>query len=139
MASKLIPTVILRLYNVFGKGMNNNSGSIINLFLKNKEIEVYGNGQVTRDFIHARDVVSIMKDSLKPKWDGQTVDVGTGRFISIGNLAKIFAEFRGLKVKYLRNKKQLSWPTANTEKLRELYRKELKTNIREDIRKLCQN
>src|SRR3989344_4986188 len=34
-ASKFTPTVILRIYNVFGSGMHNNIGSIINLFLKN--------------------------------------------------------------------------------------------------------
>ncbi len=138
-AAKFTPVVILRLYNVFGKGMNNNSGSIINLFLKSDKIEVYGDGSVTRDFIHVRDVVSIMKQALRPKWNNKCVEVGTGKATSIKELAELFAKYRNKKVKYLKNKPQLKWPIANTKLLHKLYVRELTTNLEEDIKELCQN
>ena len=133
-----VPTVILRFYNVFGKGMNNNSGSIINLFLKEKPITVWGKGEATRDFIHVRDVVSIVRASLGKEWNGKIVDVGTGKGVSLKEVAETFSEFRKVPVVY-ENKQEIEWPIANTSVLKRLYKKKLTTNIREDIRELCQN
>jgi UDP-glucose 4-epimerase len=137
--NKFIPVVILRLYNVFGKGMNNNSGSIINLFLTSKEVGVYGDGSVTRDFIHVKDVAAIMKDALKSKWDGACVEVGTGKGTSIKELAILFSYYRQVPLVYFKNKEQLRWPIANTKLLKKLYKEKLKTNIHKDIEELCRN
>ena len=72
---KTTPVVILRLYNVFGKGMNKESGSIMYNFLNDKRLMVYGDGEQTRDYIHVRDVVAIMKDALRSEWNGKIVDI----------------------------------------------------------------
>ena len=131
------PTVILRLYNVFGRGMNNNSGSIINMFLKSPVIEVYGKGDVKRDFIHVKDVVSIIANSIKSKYDGKVVEVGTGIGTSIKKIAQLFSKYRGVDIKYLLNKKQLKWPIADTKILNQLYKKKIKTDLEKDIHELC--
>lgn len=139
MAMQFIPVVILRLFNVFGKGMNNNSGSIINLFLTSDKIEVYGNGNVTRDFIHVKDVVRIIRDAIKPKWNGNIVQVGTGKRTSTKYLAHLFSKYRGVDIKFSLDKPQVKWPIAKTKLLRKLYGKPLKTNLEKDIKALCQN
>ena len=131
------PTVVLRLYNVFGEGMNPNSGSIMYNFLHDKVINVYGDGEQTRDYIHVRDVVSIMKDCLKKKWDGKIVDVGTGQHYTANYVAGLFAHFRNLKLYYKPPRREIKWSIANTDMLFSIYSRDLTTNLQEDIKELC--
>lgn len=132
------PTVILRLYNIFGPGMNPNSGSIMYNFLHNKEILVYGDGEQTRDYVHVRDVVSIMEAAMSPSWDGATVEVGTGESYSVNYVASLFAYHRKLKVTYEKPAREIKWSTADITMLRKLYKKKLTTSIDYDIYELCQ-
>lgn len=131
------PVVILRLFNVFGEGMNKDSGSIMYNFLHDKEIVVYGDGEQTRDYIHVRDVVSIMKDALKDKWNGKIVDVGTGQHYTTNYVAGLFAHYRKLKIEYQEPRREIKWSIANTDMLFSIYSRDLTTNLQEDIKELC--
>lgn len=133
------PVVILRLYNVFGEGMNKESGSIMYNFLHDKKIVIYGDGEQTRDFIHVRDVVSVMKDALKSRWNGKIVDVGTGEATSINYVAGMFAYARKLKVKYKPLRREIRWSIANDSMLKTLHKQKLTTDLEEDILKLCKS
>ena len=136
---KSTPVVILRLSNVFGEGMNPESGSIMYNFLTDKEIVIFGDGEQTRDYIHVRDVVSILKDALKKKWNGKIAEVGTGESYTVNYVAGLFAYFRGLKIKYKPGRREIKWSIANTQMLKTLYKKKLTTNLEEDIKELVNN
>ena len=134
------PKVILRFFNVFGPNMNPDSGSIMYNFLTQKEIVVYGSGEQTRDFIHVRDICSIIEASLSDEWNDKIIEVGTGQEYTINYVAELFAHFRKKKLgTHEAPKREIKWSIANTQMLKSLYKKELTTNLEKDIKKLCQN
>ena len=133
---KTTPVVVLRLYNVFGEGMNPNTGSIMYNFLHDDKFVVYGDGEQTRDYIHIRDVISIFKDVLKEKWNGKIVDVGTGETYTTNYVAGLFARFRGLPIEYKPPRREIRWSIANRQMLDTLYKKKLTTILERDIAEL---
>lgn len=135
--SKEIPTVILRLYNVYGDGMNPDSGSIMYNFLTSSKLRIYGDGEQTRDYINVADVTNIMVDALKKKWNGKLVEVGTGEAYSANYVAGLFKYYQNKDIVYEKPRKEIKWSTANTEQLKLLYNEELTTNIEADVRELC--
>lgn len=131
--------VILRLFNVFGERMNPNSGSVMYNFLTEKKIVVYGDGEQTRDYIHVDDVVAIMKDAIKSKWNGKIVDIGTGKHYTANYVAGLFAHYRDKKIEYKAPRREIKWSIADTQMLKHLYKNPLKTNLKKDIEELCKN
>lgn len=131
------PTVVLRLFNVFGNGMNKNSGSIMYNFMTAPKIKVYGDGEQTRDYIHVKDVVAIMEDAIKNKWNNQALDVGTGENYTTNYVAGLFAYYRKKKIIYDTPKREVKWSIANVQALNKVYRENLQTDLEKDIEKLC--
>lgn len=136
-AMKSIPAVVLRFYNVYGKGMNQASGSIMYRFLTDKEITIYGDGEQTRDFVNVKDIVNIIVDSIRKKWNGKVVEVGTGESYSANYIAGLFAHYRDIDVKYQAPRREIKWSVANTQMLKTLYKKKLTTNLDKDVKALC--
>lgn len=139
LARDYIPVTVLRLCNVYGAGMNADSGSVIYELIngaKKGEIEVYGTGENTRDFIGVEDVVKIIREAaVSDKSDG-VFDVGTGRAVSILSLAQILAKETGAKITRNTDKKSVNWPIAETESIKKFYNKPLLSSVEEDIKKL---
>ena len=85
--------IILRLFNVYGKGQSKRYAGVITNFLdnllKNRSLTIYGDDTFTRDFIHIHDVVESNLLSIE-KIDGKRAvcyNIGTGIPISIKQLA----------------------------------------------------
>src|SRR3990167_2833477 len=93
-----IDTVCLRYFNVYGDRMKSDSpySAAIAIFLdkksKNKPLPVLG-GKQTRDFVHVDDVVEANIKAMKYEriFDGQPINIGTGRDYSIEDIAKIIS------------------------------------------------
>lgn len=91
-----IPFISLRLFNVYGPNCDLKSqyagviGKFISKFLKNKSIEIYGNGNQTRSFIHVNDIVKafILAGLSKKKFE--IYNVGASKSITINKLASFF-------------------------------------------------
>lgn len=90
-----IPTVALRFFNVYGPRQSlanpyTGACAIFSARLKNGKAPVlYEDGQQTRDFIHVSDVVQGIRIALDhPKISGKTLNVGTGRAVSIRQVAE---------------------------------------------------
>lgn len=83
-----VPIGIFRLQNVYGMGqdVNNPYTGILNIFVKQalhgESMELYEDGQATRDFIYIDDVAEVMLKAISKKIDG-TFDVGTGKRTSL--------------------------------------------------------
>jgi len=89
----------LRFMNVYGPRQNPESGysGVISIFLDRalagRPITIYGDGEQTRDFVHARDAAKAVTAALRNGASDQVViNVGTGRETSINQLARTILE-----------------------------------------------
>lgn len=98
----LLKTYVLRLFNVYGEGSTGPYSLVIDRFLERAKaglpLEIHGDGTQDRDFIHVSDVVdALVRFGVGDALPSTTVNVGTGRSISIKYLASRFARRFELK------------------------------------------
>ncbi len=121
-----IETVVLRPFNIYGKGQNPAYGYAIHNFYKGirkiGEIEIYGDGNQTRDFIFIDDVTKAVEVMLTAKVPVGSVDLGTGKEIRILDLAKFVGKIVGkpYAVKYLESRNEIRRSKASTIGLKKL-------------------
>ena len=101
-----LPITVLRLSNVYGPGQTTTNpycGVIAKFFeaaLTGNPLQIYGNGQQTRDFTFIEDTLeAILLCATKPQAVGRIYNVGTGIETSILTLANQI--------------KSLAWATKN--------------------------
>ncbi len=93
--------IVLRFFNVYGTGNENNpySGVITEFLqktLKNQTLTIDGDGEQTRDFIHVNDVCNAIALALESKnLKAETFNVCTGTPTSINQLASTINEITG--------------------------------------------
>ncbi len=95
-----LETVSLRYFNVYGPGLDPNGAYALAIgkFLLNRKqgepITIFGDGSITRDFTHVRDVVraNMLAGESAKVGKGEVINVGAGRSTSILDLAKMFGE-----------------------------------------------
>jgi len=103
-----LDSIILRLFNVYGKGQSDVYAGVIKKFVNsardNKPITIYGKGDQTREFIHVNDVIEYIFRAIKniEGKKGEIYNIGTGKNISIKQLAiEIFSIFeKNLVINY---------------------------------------
>ena len=108
-----IDAISLRMFNVYGEGQNDHYSGVISKFikniLKNKSIEINGDGKQTRDFIGILDVVEAFNCAIKniKGRKGDVFNIGTGNSISINELVKMISEVTDKKFKIIfKNQKE---------------------------------
>ena len=93
-----LETVSLRYFNVYGPGLDPNGpyalavGKFLQARKNNEPITIFGDGTITRDFTHVRDVVSanlLAAESTKVG-KGEVINIGAGRNVAIQALAEMF-------------------------------------------------
>ena len=93
-----VPAVMLRYFNVYGTKRQTEKGSYPNVlaaFSKQKteygKIYVTGDGEQSRDMIHVFDIVDANITAMYSKLkDAETLNIGTGKAVSINEMAKYF-------------------------------------------------
>jgi UDP-glucose 4-epimerase len=94
-----LQTVYLRYFNVYGEG-SSPYGLVIPIFInlakKNMPLPVYGDGEQTRDFIFVDDAVHAALFLSKDVFKG-VYNAGSGRSVSVNQLAKMIIELTGSK------------------------------------------
>jgi len=116
-----INSIILRIFNVYGKGQSPEYAGVITKFLnkisKNQSLEVFGDGLQTRDFVSIHDVVesiffAISKIEGK---QGAIFNIGSGKSVSINELAKhmISISNKNLDIKHGEEKNEIRFSQAN--------------------------
>ena len=126
-AKKGTKVIGLRYFNIFGKGQTGSYAGVITKFLEkiflNEELEVFGDGKQTRDFIHVHDVAEINLIAMQSDIDFGFFNIGAGTATSINDLAKTMIELSNKKLKINYKKplkgdiKQSVAYTQNTEKI----------------------
>jgi len=90
---------ILRYGNVYGPRQSaKGEGGVIAIFLdrikKGMPLMIHGDGEQTRDFVYVKDVVRANIAAVE-KGDQETIQVSTGRSISINHLVKMLTQIYG--------------------------------------------
>lgn len=100
-----IPSIGLRLFNVYGPGQlkSNPYSGVITSFKQaieaNQALTIYGDGQQTRDFVYIKDVVNAMMLAAEtPANQSGVFNVCSGTEISIADLAYLMMELTGKTV-----------------------------------------
>ncbi len=90
-----LATTSLRFFNVFGPRQNPQSAyaAAVPIFIaqaiKGEDINIYGDGEQTRDFIYVGDIVSALTFAAANSAMHGTYNVGYGQKISINDLARL--------------------------------------------------
>lgn len=97
-------TVIIRPFNIYGPYCHHekDSGEVIPKFLirvlNGSPITIFGDGNNSRDFTYVSDTVNgIILAASSPKCIGETINIGTGKEISLNDLAKQINDMTGQK------------------------------------------
>lgn len=91
-----VPTVSLRYFNVFGPRQSNVGAyaSVIPIFIRQRkngeEMTITGDGSVTRDFVHVKDIVraNILAMENQNVGKGESINIGGGKEITVLQVAK---------------------------------------------------
>ncbi len=89
----------LRYFNVYGKGQTLDYAGVITKFLENIMIDkppiIFGDGSQIRDFIFVQDVAKANLAAMNSSENFGFFNVGTGKSISIKQLAKLMIKLSG--------------------------------------------
>lgn len=93
-----LPTVILRYFTVYGPRQRPDMAfnRFIDRISRGKEIEIYGDGEQTRDFTYVGDIVAGTKLALEAK-PGTTYNIGSGNKVSLNEAISIIESLLGKK------------------------------------------
>ncbi|NPV50433.1 MAG: SDR family oxidoreductase [Candidatus Methanofastidiosum sp.] len=101
-------TTSLRYFNVYGPRQNPKSEyaavipRFISSIMKGSPIDIYGDGDQTRDFTFVEDVVNANLLSCESKKsDGKTLNIAGGKRISVNDLSQKIAKMLGIEVEII--------------------------------------
>jgi UDP-glucuronate decarboxylase len=106
---------IARIFNTFGPFMSINDGRVISNFivncLKNKNLEIYGDGNQTRSFCYIDDLVNGLINLMesKDKIIGP-INLGSDNEITISEVANLIIELTGSRSKIIHKELPLDDP-----------------------------
>ena len=93
----------LRYFNIFGKDQTLEYAGVITKFLdrikQNKAPIIFGDGSQIRDFIFVEDIAIANLLAMESKIENSLVNIGSGKPITILQLANIMIKFSKLKLK----------------------------------------
>ena len=139
---KLIRSMILRLFNVYGprQGINDYSGVITRFIDRCRQrlpLIINGDGSQTRDFVNVQDVVEAVIQAIwNETAEGEVFNIGFGTPTSIIELAKDVIELTGLNTEILFNKPRLGDiqdTFANISKAKKLLRYTPKLSLKDGL------
>lgn len=152
-AKKIQKTMILRIFNVYGKGQQNET-DVISKFAgrlsKRLPPIIYGDGSQTRDFISVDDVaeaILLTMRSMQKEWYNEEIqsfpvfNIGNGLPISIGQIAQKMIKIAGLELEPIyevtEDKKEILHSYADMTKSKKILhfvpKKEIDLGLREII------
>lgn len=126
-----LPTVVIRPFNTYGPlQKTNGEGGVVAIFinkaLNGEELNIYGTGKQTRDLLYVKDCARfVIMTGFNDRVNGEIVNAGTGRDVTINELAEIISRGRSdikhvehihpqseimkLKCNYAKAKESIGW------------------------------
>jgi len=140
-----IDAVIFRLFNVYGYGQSSKYAGVIKIFmenaLKNRPLEIFGDGFQTRDFIYVEDVIDAIVKSMKMDIDFNIFNIGSGKSLSINSLAKFFSKILDRELKIIHSKPRkgdIRHSYADIDKAKKILGWFPKTSIEDGLRRMLE-
>lgn len=137
-----IPTLIARLFNVYGP---NQEGNVVSIFAnnlrKNEVMNVNDHGEQTRDYIYVDDVVTGLIKLARSPITGETYNFGTGEPTSIMDLIVQLQTVTNQDIKMKKNKKkirEIEHSVADTFKYDMDFGKLSTINLKEGLQKVLE-
>ncbi|NFQ00894.1 dTDP-glucose 4,6-dehydratase [Clostridium sporogenes] len=103
-----LPTVVIRPFNTYGPFQKTSGeGGVVAIFIKNalnnKTLNIYGTGEQTRDLLYVKDCARfVVMAGYSNQVNGEVVNAGTGRDITINELANIISKER-VQIKHIKH------------------------------------
>ena len=141
-----LPTTVIRPFNTYGPfqktgGEGGVVAIFVNALIDKKDINIYGSGEQTRDLLYVKDCADfVVSAGYNDNTNGQIINAGTGRDVTINELAEIVSkdvvkinhvehihpqsEIMKLKCNYEKAKNLMGWSPKYTleEGIEETYR-----------------
>ncbi len=98
---KGIETVVVRIFNSYGPRQDPRSpyAGVIAKFSEaiaaHRPIEVYGDGEQTRDFLYVTDIAEALELAAEKPVSGKVLNLGTGHAVTVNEVVRLFAEITG--------------------------------------------
>ena len=138
-----LPIVIVRPFNTYGPYQKQNTeGGVasifINRFLEGKKLQIYGDGKQTRDLLYVEDCANfIVRSSFEENVVGEVINAGTGKDVSINNLAEMICKDES-RIEYIPHhhpQAEIQRLVCDYTKAKNILGWEPKTSLEEGIRK----
>lgn len=139
-------TIILRYFNTYGPNQRISPDvgvitTFIDRLLKKESLTVFGGGNQVRDFVHVDDIVRANLLVLEREIEGGIFNIGTGRGISINDLAKYLGKMmdRDIEIRHEGvTKYETRYAVADISRARERLRYSPKVNLEKGIKKMIE-
>ena len=93
--------IILRFFNIYGKGQTKEYAGVIskfkNLIKQNKSLEIFGDGEQSRDFVSINDVINSIYGAISYQKNG-IFNIASGKNTTIKNLAETMIALSGKNI-----------------------------------------
>lgn len=138
-----LPAVILRPFSIYGPWQRSDSeGGVMSIFINNKlnnePLQVFGNGEQSRDFIYIEDCAEfIAMSAFSEETNGETLNAGSGNEVKIKELARMIldGEMDVRFVKHHHAYAEIMHMRADSSKAKRILGWEPKTSLEEGIRR----
>jgi nucleoside-diphosphate-sugar epimerase len=137
-----LPTVVIRPFNTYGPFQKTGGeGGVVSIFINNtlngKDLNIYGTGEQTRDLLYVKDCARfVVTAGYNDKANGEIINAGTGRDISINELAELISKGR-VKINHIEHihpQSEIIKLKCNYKKAKELLGWEPKYSLEEGIK-----
>lgn len=136
-----VPAVVIRPFNTYGPFQKTGGeGGVVAIFIKkklaNEELNIYGAGTQTRDLLYVDDCARfVVEAGYSNKVDGQIVNAGLGRDISINDLAMLIVndESKIKHVAHIHPQSEIQKLLCNYQKAKNLLGWEPQVSLEEGI------
>jgi nucleoside-diphosphate-sugar epimerase len=138
-----LPVVVIRPFNTYGPFQKTGGeGGVVAIFIKNKltgkKLQIYGDGTQTRDLLYVEDCAAfVVEAGYSSNADGQIVNAGLGRDISINDLAMLIAGDRSRieHVPHIHPQSEIQKLLCNYTKAKRLLGWEPRVSLEEGVRR----
>lgn len=138
-----MPAVVIRPFNTYGPFQKSGGeGGVIAVFIKKDldglSLNIYGEGTQTRDLLYVEDCAEfVVEAGYSDKTNGEIINAGTGRDISINELALLIASDREQvkHVPHIHPQSEIQKLLCDYSKAKAILGWEPKTSLEEGIRR----
>ncbi|MCY9692374.1 dTDP-glucose 4,6-dehydratase [Paenibacillus alginolyticus] len=136
-----LPTVVIRPFNTYGPFQKTGGeGGVVAIFIKNKllgkDLNIYGEGTQTRDLLYVEDCARfVVEAGYSDQVNGQIVNAGLGRDISVNELAQLIAgdDSKIKHVTHIHPQSEIQKLLCNSQKAKRLLGWEPQVSLEEGI------